>query len=209
MGNCSGAATVIELSSHNESRCDRCWDRCSAGFDPDSSFRIRGPGTVVAAMNCIGKINYSDAEFLDDLKTDTMGCQKFVHRSAFVLCSFHASVEGHHKDRFAALCEKGVHSRHQKQLKKANKKMHQANEKLLHAEKQLQQANEKNSCTELQLQQANEKILRTEELLRQESEKNMHTEQRLQQVLDGHSKSTEEAVEMDGSIEETWEIPGR
>ena len=87
----------------------------------------------------VGKLNYTDAKFLGDVKTEATGCQPFVHRSAFVLCSFGASVMSHHRDTFATVCENQrvvMHARQQKQAEKSRKKLSEAASDLQHAKQQ-------------------------------------------------------------------------
>jgi hypothetical protein len=109
-------------------------------------------------MNCIGKLNYTDAKFLGDVKTEATGCQPFVHRSAFVLCSFGASVMSHQRDAFATVCENQrvvMHARQQKQAEKSRKKLSEAANNLQHAKQQ-------NLLLEEQVQQADDKVARAE-----------------------------------------------
>ena len=93
--NCSGApGLTIDLTTHNESLCAGCWDRCAwsqrAGAKANfASMRVRGPGRIAANGNCVGKYAYaggwSDAT-LGGVCGEADGCHE-GGVSAVIMCS--------------------------------------------------------------------------------------------------------------------------
>ena len=62
---CSGASDwTINLASSSAKHCQNRWDRCAeAGDSGPKSFRITGAASAAVAWNCIGSIQYGNANF--------------------------------------------------------------------------------------------------------------------------------------------------
>jgi hypothetical protein len=92
---CNGTPNMtIQISSHNETLCSGCWDRCAwqqqtGRRDGFPSMRLRGPGKIAVNGNCIGRYAYaggwSDAT-LGGVFSAADGCHN-GGASAVILCS--------------------------------------------------------------------------------------------------------------------------
>eukprot|EP01047_Picozoa_sp_COSAG01_P043144 COSAG01_NODE_3814_length_5671_cov_3.182161_1_plen_202_part_00 len=92
---CNGSPNMtIQISSHVETLCTGCWDRCAwqqqtGRHDGFPSMRLRGPGKIAVNGNCIGRYAYaggwSDAT-LGGVFSAADGCHN-GGASAVILCS--------------------------------------------------------------------------------------------------------------------------